>query len=229
MLKKCLSVILTAALVLALGACSGNSDDNKTSDVGIPGGDSSEESSETVRKPSGSGISYLVDSEDTPSASASSLTMPLEIGDWGTAAKLSLENGGYVDVPVRVVSFRRSGGVNNEVKKIMDGSAFNYYFEPSENEEYVLVDYEICLNGFPVGQGGITCDIPAFVTGDDGEFIKLENGSYFGTSASCLDNETYYFEGIVHSEMAYRVPKEVTEYMLTIGEYGENQVFVKIK
>ena len=115
-----------------------------------------------------------------------------------------------------------------EVKEKMDASSFNYYFEPSDDEEYALVEYEICLDGFPVKEGGITCDVTAFITGSDGQSIKLKNGSYWGATASCLDNETYYYEGIVHSEMAYRIPKEVKEYILTIGEYGENQAFVSI-
>ena len=229
MIKKCTAMLLAALSVLTFSACSGNGNNNTEGSVGsTSAAERSEESSDTVQEVSSSGPSYLVKDADTPVPSASTLQSPIEAGSWGKAAKLCLKDNSYVDVPVRVVSVRRGTDVNKEVKEKMDASSFNYYFEPSDDEEYALVEYEICLDGFPVKEGGITCDVTAFITGSDGQSLKLKNGSYWGATASCLDNETYYYEGIVHSEMAYRIPKEVKEYILTIGEYGENQAFVSI-
>lgn len=229
MVGKKIAFFMAAVMALTLCACSGG--DNKSTEssaMGISSVSEAEESSGKVKEVSGSGLAYLVKEASTPDTVSSSLNSPLEVGEWGTAAKLCLKDGVYVDVPVRLVSLRRGNGVNEEVKKKMEGSHFTYYFEPQDNEEYVLAEYEICLDGFPVKEGGTLCDITTFITGSDGQAIKLKNGSYWGASASCLDNETYFYEGVVHSEIAWRIPKEVKEYILTFGEYGENQAFVSI-
>ena len=226
---KIIAVIMTAAMLLSFCACSNSGNkDTESSAAGISAVSENEDDSKTVKEVSGNGPAYIVKDASTPTGAASSLSSPLEVGDWGTAAKLCLKDGGYVDVPVRLVSFRRSDGVNEEVKKKMEGSKFTYYFEPADYEEYVLAEYEICLNGFPVNEGGTLCDITAFITGSDGQAIKLKDGSYWSATASCLDNETYFYEGVIHSEIVWRIPKEVKEYILTFGEYGEHQAFVSV-
>ena len=227
MVRKILMILLAAAVSLPLCACSGSGNESsENSGTGVSA-ESSEDPSVTVHEVSGSGVSYLVEDASAPSASSSSVSSPLGKEEWGTAAKFCLKDNGYVNVPVRIVSVRRGSGVNAEVKKIMNASSFNYYFEPSEKEEYAIAEYEICLDGFPVGEGGITCDVTAFVTGTDGQAIKLSDGSYWSATASSLDNETYYYEGTVRSMLAYRIPKECSGYMITLGEYGETQAFVK--
>ena len=225
---KAIVVLMTAVSALAFCSCSGGDKSAESSAAGTSSVSEADESSKTVKEVSGSGIAYLVKDAASPAAASSSLKSPLEVGDWGTAAKYCTKDGNYADVPVRLVSLKRGNGVNEEVKNKMDGSPYAFYFEPESNEEYVLAEYEICLDGFPVKDGGTLCDITAFITGSDGQAVKLKNGSYWSATASCLDNETYFYEGVVHSEIAWRIPKEVKEYIFTFGEYGEKQAFVSI-
>ena len=93
--------------------------------------------------------------------------------------------------------------------------------------EYAIAEYEICLNDFSVGKGGTLCDITAFITGEDGEALALEDGSYWGTTVSCLDQETYFYEGVIHSMMAFRIVKGRSDYLIIAGEYGKTQTFFK--
>ena len=57
--------------------------------------------------------------------------------------------------------------------------------------------------------------------------IKLSTGSYWGSSTIALDEQTYYFDGVIHSMICSPIPKEVKDYLIVLGEYGETQAFFK--
>ncbi len=173
-----------------------------------------------------SGISYTVTPDDDIKTTSSSLISPLDIGSWGTGAKYCTSDGTYTNVPVRIVSVRRGDDVSKEVKELCKKYGSVYYTEPEGNQEYAIAEYEIDLDKFPVGEGGTLCDITASITGEDGEMIKLSNGSYWATTAFCMDEETYYYGGVVHSMLAYKIEKEVESYIMTLGEFGETQAYV---
>ena len=170
------------------------------------------------------GISYQVKNAETPKAETASMEEPLSLGQWGTVAKYCTKDGSYCDIPVSILSVRRGNDVTKEAMALAKKSGA-YLFEPEEYEEYALCEYEIDLSTFPVAEGGTLCDITAFITDENGEMLKLKNGSYWGTTAVCLDQQTYYYEGVVHSLLAYKIPKECSAYLITAGEYGETQTY----
>ena len=229
MKKVCL--LLAGMLCLCSGCSSGSSTESSQA-AGISSAVSadsrvvSEESEVSAVKTPYSVFSYVVKEAETPAAADASVEKPLALGEWGMAAKYCTEHNYYLDVPVRITAIRRGAAVNDEVRELMAQSE-QYFFEPSENEEYAIAEYEICLNDFSVGKGGTLCDITAFITGEDGEALALEDGSYWGTTVSCLDQETYFYEGVIHSMMAFRIVKGRSDYLIIAGEYGKTQTFFK--
>lgn len=233
-MKKLLCLLAVGALLGSCCACSSEKPSDNGTASSTAGASSavlseepvSEVSEDASQADSETGISYIVKDAEQPTPSEAATASPLSVGEWGTAAKFCTANDRYVDVPVRIVSIRRGEAINEEARRLMEQSG-RYYFEPNENEEYAIAEYEISLNDFPVGEGGTLCDITAFITGENGEALALENGSYWGTTVSCLDESTYYYEGVVHSLMAFRIIKGRTDYLMTVGEYDETQTFFK--
>ncbi len=227
-IKKLLAVLLPALVLLASG-CS-DSKSEKTDEGSAPASvtESSQEESSTVPSQS-SGYSYLIEDAKKPVPSSGTAEDPLSLGEWGTAAKYCTSKAGYVDVPVRIVSVRRGDQAAKEVKDALSKGTGRYFGEPEKDEEVLIAEYEICLDDFPVKEGGTLCDVTAFLSGPDGEAIKLKSGSYWSTTMISLDEDTYYFEGTVHSALACKIKKEVTDFRLVLGEYGETQVYYKGK
>ena len=248
-MKKNIFLLLLAAAVMLSCSCSQkekssanessagtSSSDKSTADESSTSTDSnnsgenttsSDSASETnINAGESSGISYTVTPDEDIKTVSSSLTSPLELNTWGTAAKFCTNDGTYANAPVRIVSIRRGDDVSKEVKELCEKYGSVYYTDPEKSQEYAIAEYEIDLNKFPVGEGGTLCDITAAITGEDGEMIKLSNGSYWGTTAFCMDEETYYYGGVVHSMLAYKIEKEVEGYIITLGEFGETQAYV---
>lgn len=250
---KKLIIILAAALLLCCSACSNGSDKQDSSaPAGASSSSESTESAESaesskpdestasevshtpdvfssdssiISEPAPNAISYKVKDAEKPTGKSSSTDAPLSLNEWGTAAKLNLKDNTYTNVPVRLVSVKRGENIYSELKETVGSS--RYLFEPRDNEEYLLCEYEICLDGFPVPEGGTLCDITGGLTGTNGEMIKLSTGSYWGSSTVSLDEQTYYYDGVIHSMICSPIPKEVKDYLIVLGEYGETQAFFK--
>lgn len=237
MKKQVLCVAVCALLLLTAGCAqtqpkderdsvisSGASSESSVAEPSDESGDS--RSSKATAAENSSSISYQVSRADKPAAEKASAESPLSIGQWGSAAKYSTKDGAYVQVPVRIVSVRRGNSVNKEVTNTAKKTGV-YLFSLKDNEEYALADYEICLDDFPVGEGGTLADITAFITGPDGQAIKTKEGGYWGTTAVCLDQTAYFYEGVIRSQMAFPILKNCSDYLINLGEYGEAQTFVR--
>ena len=94
-MKKLLAVLLITTFSFMICACS----ENKT-----------EENEETSSVSSASENPEESDKEEIRTTS-SSLTSPLSLNEWGTAAKFSTKEQKYYNVPIRVIS------VTNEKRK----------------------------------------------------------------------------------------------------------------
>ena len=252
-MKKFIAFLSAAALLVCFSSCSGGPDKQESiaasaSSAGSENTESTQsaESSEPdesnesrashapdvfssdssiISEPAPNAISYKVKDAEKPTGKSSSADAPLSLDEWGTAAKLNLKDNTYTNVPVRLVSVKRGANIYSELKDTVGSS--RYLFEPRDTEEYLVCEYEICLDGFPVPEGGTLCNITGGITGTNGEMVKLSTGSYWGSSTVSLDEQTYYYDGVIHSMICSPIPKEVKDYLIVLGEYGETQAFFK--
>lgn len=209
--KLLLSAVLPVLSAVLLTSCSEKQQSSSSADEATPSSSrsSAEESSKKL---------FI---------SSSSANTPLEKEAWGGAAKFCTANNSYVNVPVRILSFERGKQTGREVERLASQSSFSGYVPPGSSEEYVLVEYELSLSGFPIEEGGTLNTISAHITDSDGNMLKLSDGSYWGASAVCLDEDKYYYEGIVKGRLAYRIPEKCHDYLLVLGEEGQTQAFFK--
>lgn len=213
-MKRILLFCLAVSLTACAGACSGSSAQES----------SPSSAASSVSEPESSSASDRQEITITSSSASS----PLSLNVWGSAAKYSTASGEYVETPIRLLSVRRGESVKEEVRRLAEKSSFAVYREPDKDKEYALVTYELSLDGFPVKEGGTLIDVFATVTGTDGEMLKLANGSYYSTTAMCLnDDDAYFYEGVATGMMAYQIPKNCTDYLLVIGEPGESLAYFK--
>ena len=211
MKKLLLAAVIPVLSAVMLASCSGKQQSSSSHD------DTSASSSQAS----------AAESSKKLFISSSSASTPLELEAWGSAAKFCTANNSYVNVPVRLISFERGAQALREAERLASQSSFTSLIPAGGSEEYVLVEYEISLNGFPVDEGGTLNTISAHITDTEGNMLKLSDGSYTGASAVCLDEEKYYYEGTVKGRLAYRIPKDCRDYLLVLGEEGQTQAFFK--
>ena len=219
MKKRYVSLMLAGLMILAafISGCSGKNDESSKSSEKEKSKESVSQTSEVSEK-----------SRKSVDTAISSVSSPLGLNEWGKAAKFCTADGTYKDVPIRITSVRRGEKVTNEVRQAANSSALLTFYEPDEKEEYAIAEYEMSLDGFPVKEGGTQADIFASVSGPDGEMIKLENGSYWGTTAlSLVGDDEYYYEDIVKGKLAYKIIQGYNDYLLIVGEIGETQAYFK--
>lgn len=209
------NVILTACfvfMIMSFCACS-NTDENSYTD------DNTQNTSK---------ISEVSNNESSKKSDiktlSSSVSSPLVVNAWGTASKYSTKEQNYVNVPIRITSVTRGKQANETVKKFMNESSSYNYTEPDKNAEWVVADYEISLDGFPVDIGGTDNSITSFITGNDGDYINYGDKKWCTTTINITDGK-YYYEGIVKGKIAYQMINNRTDYIITLGEYNETQSF----
>ncbi len=167
------------------------------------------------------------DSKEEIKTSSSSVNSPLALEAWGAAAKFSTSEQEYYNVPVRLTGIVRGDSAKDEVRAFADESNEYTYKEPSENEEWVLVQYEINLDGFPLDESGADCSIVSFVTGTDGGYVESGGKKYNPVTVNITDGE-YYFENTHSGKIAFTLPEACTDYFIVLGEYEETQAFFSV-
>lgn len=212
-MKKFLGVILPAVILLSLSGCS-NSESSKE-----------EESVSSAIK------TEISDAENESPADSiktisSSLNSPLGFEEWGAAAKFSTAEQKYFNVPVRILSVTKGEAAKKEVKLYAENSDEFIYSEPEKGEEWVVAEYELSLDGFPVDSEGADVSVTSFVAAADGGYIQKDGKNQSTVTVSMIDSE-YYFEGIRNGKIAFILPEQYNDYMVILGEYNETQAYFK--
>lgn len=205
--NACLLII--TALLFVMSACA-ESEENNSSDVSQAESKASE-------------ISEASEKEEIKAVS-SSVSSPLSSDVWGSASKYSTFKQKYCDVPVRLTGVTRGDKAKAEVRAFMNGSDEYTYKEPDKGEEWVVAEYELCLDGFPLDEGGADCSVSSFVTGTDGGYIVSGGKNYSPVTVNITDGE-YYFEEIHGGKIAFTLPKNCKDCLIVLGEYEEDQAY----
>lgn len=182
--------------------------------------------SEPPQESSGEIVISAPEKEKIKSMSSSQNT-PLKLESWGVAAKFSTSEQAYANVPVRVTSVTIGKKAEKEVRTFMNESTEYVYTAPSAEEQWVLAEYELSLDGFPLDESGADAGITSFVTAEDGGIITVGEKKYSPVTVNITDGQ-YYYEGIVKGKIAYRLPKKCGKTLLVLGEFEETQAFFQI-
>ncbi len=191
------------------------------------GGEETSPANESAPESKASQVSGDSKKEDIKAVS-SSVSSPLESGVWGTAAKYSTSKQEYYDIPVRITGLMRGDKAKDKVKAFMEESDEYTYKEPDKGEEWVLAEYELCLDGFPLDEVGADCSIVSFVTDQDGGYIQSGGKSYNPVTVNITDGE-YYFEQIHGGKIAFILPEHFKDYLIVLGEYEEDQAYFSVE
>ena len=210
--KKKIFAVITAVMMLAmLCGCGDEEKDTESSKQ-----ESSAASTDTSGESSGEA------SKIHPTSS--SLASPLSLEEWGKAAKYSADRSEYATVPVRIVRIYSGNQAEKEVKRFTSADETYTYKAPDIGCQWVIADYEINLDSFPAGKAGADASVSSFVTAADGSNIEYKGKKYAVYTMNITDGE-YYYEGIRKGSIAYEIPTGCTDYIITLGEYDEQQAF----
>ncbi len=203
---------IAAVMLTLLSACSSKDEDVSASDT-------------SANESSASQISD--ESEEEIKTTSSSVSSPLSFDVWGSAAKYSTSEQKYYDLPVKITGIVRGNAAKDEIRTFMDQSDEYTYKEPADGQEWVLAEYEICLDGFPVDEGGTDCSIVSFVLGTDGGYIQSGGENYDPVTINIIDDK-YYFEGNHKGKIAFTLPKKCQNYLISAGEYDEDRAYFSV-
>lgn len=226
-MKKVISSVVFIFALLSLTACSGGTDSNSDGGSESPSAESSvSEVSSDAQSENSDGTSSEESSNEKIRTVSSSLSSPLGLDTWGSAAKYNTKEQNYINVPVRITAIEHGQKATDTVKKFMSESSSYNYTEPGQDAEWVIADYEISLDGFPVDEGGADSSITSFITAENGGYFEYGDKQWSTTTINITDGK-YYFDGIVKGQIAYQMLKDRTDYVITLGEYDETQAFFK--
>ena len=226
-MKKVISSVVFIFALLSLTACSGGTDSNSDGGPESPAAESSvSEISPDAPSENSDGTSSEESSAEKIRTVSSSLSSPLGLNSWGSAAKYNTKEQNYINVPVRITAIEHGQNATDTVKKFMSESSSYNYTEPGQDAEWVIADYEISLDGFPVDEGGADSTITSFITAENGGYFEYGDKQWSTTTINITDGK-YYFDGIVKGQIAYQMLKDRTDYVITLGEYDETQAFFK--
>lgn len=162
-------------------------------------------------------------------ASTSSLQLPLGMNEWGSAAKYSVSENKYHDVPVKITGMVCGSEADKKIREILKKDPSGYkYTEPGKDSKWALIDYTLSLDGFPLDEGGEDASVTSFVTAEDGGYLK-SGGKDTASVTMDLFEKKYYFEGTVSGQIAVLIPAECKKFILTLGEYDETQAFFALE
>ena len=229
-MKKFISVVVFISAVLLMSACADNTNNNSenSSDATTTESSVAEITSNTQSEnpDKNSSEENSENSDEKIHTVSSSLSSALGLNSWGSAAKYNTKEQNYINVPVRITSVEHGQKATDIVKEFMSESSSYNYTEPSNDAEWVVADYEISLDGFPVDEGGADGSITSFITSESGGYLEYGDKQWSTTTINITDGK-YYFDGIVKGKIAYQMLKNRSDYVITLGEYGETQAFFK--
>lgn len=233
-MKKIISAVVFISAVLLLTACADSTNNNSDSGSESLTAESSvsEITSDTQSENSDKASSENSSVQSTESSDekirtiSSSLSSPLGLNSWGSAAKYNTKEQNYINVPVRITAIEHGQKATDTVKKFMSESPSYNYTEPGQDAEWVVADYEISLDGFPVDEGGADSTVTSFITAENGGYFEYGDKQWSTTTINITDGK-YYFEGTVNGKIAFQMLKNRSDYVITLGEYDETQAFFK--
>lgn len=223
-MKKVISaVILALMIVFCASGCSGASENNYVSNDTVQ---SSQDRQQSDQSQDGENSSNEGGENSTGEIHplSSSEKLPIDQGNWGTASKYNTKEKSYVNIPIKITSVVHGEKAAETVKDFMDKSSSYNYTEPDKNAEWVVAEYQISLDGFPVDKGGADASVTSFIMGSGGGFID-NNGEKWSTTTINITDNNYYYEGIVTGKIAYQMLAGHTDYIIVVGEYNETQAF----
>ncbi|MDD6490011.1 MAG: hypothetical protein PUG48_09415 [Clostridia bacterium] len=226
-MKKIISAVLFVFVLLSLTACADNSKNNSDGGSEEPTTESSvSEIVSGTQSENSDDTSSAESSEEQIRTISSSLSSPLGLNSWGIVAKYNTKEHNYINVPIRITAVEHGQKATDIVKKFMSESSSYNYTEPGQDAEWVVAEYEISLDGFPVDEGGADSSITSSVTAENGGYFEYGDKKWSTTTVNITDGQ-YYFEGTVKGQIAYQMLKNRTDYVITLGEYDETQAFFK--
>lgn len=158
-------------------------------------------------------------------AISSSPTSPLKTKEWGSAAKFSVSEQKYYNVPVRIVGVEYGLSADKTVKMALENKkGVQQYSAAKDGEQWVVAEYEMNLDGFPVDERGADPAVSSFVISGESDYITF-NGKKFSPVTVSLTDDEFYFMGTVKGKVAFILPEKCSDYILALGEYGETQAF----
>lgn len=210
-MRKIIGIILTFIILISFPAC---------------GSDKIEESSSTSEK-TVSAVSSEVSEKSDIKAVSSSAANPLELESWGRCAKFSVSEQKYFSVPVRLMKVQKGTQAKKQAEEYLkEYDEYKGITRPDNDSQWVVLDYEIMLDGFPMDENGADASISSMIMSDEGENIKVGDDVFIPVTVNIYDDETA-FEGTVKGSIAFVMPKSCKTFLAVLGETGEENAFVK--
>lgn len=169
-------------------------------------------------------------SSEKSDSQTSSKENPIDLNVWGKASKYVVSgNSSYQDVNVMVTKITRGEDAKNIVKEYADTDKYFDYSDPADGEEWVVVEYNVDMQGLKIPSYGISPTLNVSVIGKDKyDIIKYNNKSY-SPSIQEVSSDDYVKTTTATNKIAFQLPVGFSDYIIRIGSYDHTQTFVKGK
>lgn len=146
----------------------------------------------------------------------------LQVGEWGVASKYSSKSEQYEDVYVNVKRITRGEEAESIIKKHIKENKYLEYAKPSQDMEWLVVEYQINFGNFTKGKNGANSDIQTKIKGyGENEDIMLDNTIY-KTTTQDISTREYTKENETIGRFVTQIPKACEQYVIVFGNQDYN-------
>lgn len=163
-------------------------------------------------------------------ARESSITNPLQIGEWGIASKYNTNTKGDQNVNIRVTNVIRGEEAKKMAKDYMSsGSSIYKYEDPTAYLEWAVIEYDVDFgNTFQMGELGANPNVNGDITGLDGTSIKY-NGITYISSVIEIGSRDYIKTKTGSGKLLTQLPIGCTDYLIQFGTYNGTNAYIRGK
>lgn len=129
------------------------------------------------------------------------------------------------DVKIKIDSIVRGKEANDILANYNKQTALPIEINIGEDEELLVVNYEINFDKFNIGKKGVSKDIEAKICQDEEkEYIEYNNKIYM-PMVQCINNLEYTKENTTTGRFVTTIPKDVHDYKIKLGVNNEKTVY----
>lgn len=153
----------------------------------------------------------------------------VDVGEWTVASKYNPNTSGYQDVKVKVTNIVRGDEAKKIVKEYADSDKYFNYEEPEDAMEWVVIEYDVDMDGIEIPSYGISPTVNVNVVGTDKYDSIKYNGKAYSTLTYEVSSNDYVKTSTASNKVAATLPVGYTDYLIKFGNYNETISYVKGK
>ena len=131
----------------------------------------------------------------------------------------------YQDVKIKIDKIVRGEEADNLLEKYNKNSSYKVDIQKKDEEELLLVEYEIDFMDFEMSKIGANKDVSVNICENEEKAYIEYNNNIYSPLVECINNDEFTNEKKAKGKFVTTIPKGCTDYKIKIGVEGQNVAY----